>query len=1133
VLATLLMVFATVPYTGPALASHADDLNEAPEADIAVDGTCSDEGGVAHDGSGNVEVEDLNGDGEICIVLDGSGSEDPDADENQITCHPTANRDIQFYHWYKNGSSDGVSDTATENRTDDVGSTITWGLEVEDWCGARSDTAEIDVHYSKNDQPVPKFNVDVEEDFDGDGEGVLSFDAAGSEDDGTIQGYDWAVEDGEGQACAEGSGEAFDASCPAGDWSATLTVTDNANASKTVAVSSTDVEPIPENAAPTDPEISSTECADSEDEPACEGETPVTVEFKGGGTDKYVTHECSWVDADDAPTDCPPSKSSTPGTLECNWDFEDGATTSESCDGTVSHDYDGYDEFTVKLTVTDQVGDTSDKGATTSVEILPPAPNATIVTDGFDGSQETDYFVEGPSAEEDSWSFSGLAHVSAACMDKGELAMYGDQQAALQFNRKTVFEGYVPFVAEESLGPDGQGQYVDPAVMPLMIPQGPRCTYDDEHGDAQGKAILKIGPEKFETPAATWANATIAFDQWGELEGTEDVDLDTVGVEARSAQADDWETLGSWNSLPNETNAESRSFEVNRPELGNITDGLDVRFFFEADNDFNDNRGWFVDNLSVTGSDLCPTAQVSTPKFIDIDEGKTSKTVTLDGAASHDREGSIEAYQWESRDDDWTDEGLTADRDLERGEHNFTLEVTDEAGCTDAVDFSVIVNQFPTAVASVDDARKADHDGDEDVTFQLDGTNSSDPEDGDVDCVWTDSSGNEIGEECLTSHSLNPDDVSEETFTLTVSDTLDATSSTSLTVDVRENPQPTAATGDDRTVRDSDISGDVGVTLDGTDSEDVGEGEIVAYEWTNDTDAVVGDNATVDLSLESSAEMYNFTLKVTDNGDATGTDNVTITVEQNELPKMDPAHECDRMTCEFSANAEDDTGIQECTWQFPEGEKTGCGDDTPIEWTFPEPDDHNVTLSVTDDDGETNETTFTVETEGLFVDSFEDGALGAWSLQDTGDGTNLWRVGDDCETPNDDREGDYAAQFNLADDCNYDDGHVQGAIERTVDLTDRSESASANLTFHQFFGVEGCDTQTYDEMTVSVVAADGTAEELAVWNCQDAGSNGWELVDLSLDEYTGQERSLRFSFDSSDSYDNEETGWLIDRISVW
>ena len=107
-----------------------------------------------------------------------------------------------------------------------------------------------------------------------------------------------------------------------------------------------------------------------------------------------------------------------------------------------------------------------------------------------------------------------------------------------------------------------------------------------------------------------------------------------------------------------------------------------------------------------------------------------------------------------------------------------------------------------------------------------------------------------------------------------------ATETLGLSTATVQNQAPTADAGADQTVTDTDDNGSESVTLDGSGSTDPG-GSIVSYEWSEGGSQIAtGVNPSVDLAAGS----HTITLTVTDDGGATGTDTVDVTVNANSPP---------------------------------------------------------------------------------------------------------------------------------------------------------------------------------------------------------------------------------------------------------
>ena len=120
--------------------------------------------------------------------------------------------------------------------------------------------------------------------------------------------------------------------------------------------------------------------------------------------------------------------------------------------------------------------------------------------------------------------------------------------------------------------------------------------------------------------------------------------------------------------------------------------------------------------------------------------------------------------------------------------------------------------------------------------------------------------------------------VVDGTYTLTVTtiDTASQSSSDSISVLVDNvNDPPVADAGPDQTVYDSDGNGVESVTLDGSGSYDP-DGTITAWKWTEGY-TVLGETEVITYDFAVGTHTVNIT--VTDDGDLTGSDTVTVTIK--------------------------------------------------------------------------------------------------------------------------------------------------------------------------------------------------------------------------------------------------------------
>jgi len=269
-----------------------------------------------------------------------------------------------------------------------------------------------------------------------------------------------------------------------------------------------------------------------------------------------------------------------------------------------------------------------------------------------------------------------------------------------------------------------------------------------------------------------------------------------------------------------------------------------------------------------------PTANAGPDQTVSDADDSGAEPVTLDGGASSDPDGSIVSWVW-TEDGEEIATGASPTVALAVGTHAITLTVTDNDGAsaTDEVQITVIppAQQPPVANAGPDQSvTDVDESGDQAVT--LDGSASSDPDGSVVSWVWSEG-GEEIATGATPTVTLS---VGTHTITLTVTDDDGASATDQVVISVLapSNQPPVADAGPDQTVEDADGSGSESVLLDGTGSSDP-DGSIVSWVWTEGTTTLASGAERVVALTDG---VHEITLTVTDDGGASATDIVRITV---------------------------------------------------------------------------------------------------------------------------------------------------------------------------------------------------------------------------------------------------------------
>ncbi|MEM7134023.1 MAG: putative Ig domain-containing protein [Chloroflexota bacterium] len=199
--------------------------------------------------------------------------------------------------------------------------------------------------------------------------------------------------------------------------------------------------------------------------------------------------------------------------------------------------------------------------------------------------------------------------------------------------------------------------------------------------------------------------------------------------------------------------------------------------------------------------------------------------------------------------------------------------------------------------------------------------------------------------------------------TITVSDNNGGVDSVTVgwVVDEPANVAPVADAGLDQTILDIDNSGSELVTLDGSASAD-SDGSITTYEWGGINDVVIlsEPSPTIDLPIGS----YTIVLTVTDDDGATATDSVTITV--GVPPNSNPVLETvaaqsntvgDNVNLTVSATDDDGDTLTFSATGLPDGLTMSSAG--VIAGTVTTEGAFNVTVTVDDGNGGSDSASFT------------------------------------------------------------------------------------------------------------------------------------------------------------------------------
>jgi hypothetical protein len=306
-----------------------------------------------------------------------------------------------------------------------------------------------------------------------------------------------------------------------------------------------------------------------------------------------------------------------------------------------------------------------------------------------------------------------------------------------------------------------------------------------------------------------------------------------------------------------------------------------------------------TENGSVVASDdvniIVPATAVNIPPIAKAgaDQNITLPTnsVTINGSASSDPDGSIAGYLWTKISGPVqftlgnTTTASTIVSNLTAGVYSFQLKVTDNLGAIALDTIKVIVN-----AAAVNQPPVANAGADITLTLptnlvNLNGSASNDP-DGTISAyAWSQVSGPAQATIMTPSNPASAVGGLQQgvyVFSLKVTDNngLTATDNLTVTVNAVPNMPPVANAGTGKSITLPTNS----ITLDGSLSSDP-DGSIAGYVWAQisgpSTSAISGGNTSKPTASGLVAGLYTFQLTVTDNKGATGTSSVKITVSNS------------------------------------------------------------------------------------------------------------------------------------------------------------------------------------------------------------------------------------------------------------
>ena len=548
----------------------------------------------------------------------------------------------------------------------------------------------------------------------------VQFSSAGSSDpDGTISSYSWNFGDG---SPLETTADATHTYAVAGAYTATLTVKDNANLTKSASIQ---IDVIAVNAPPTATIVASPES----------GRVPLTVDFTGSGS----------VDPDGS-------------VASYAWDFGDGTT---STDADPQHTYTTVGAKAVSLTVTDDEGATDT--ATTTIAVDPNlSPTAAASADPTSGKL--------PLAVQ--FSSAGSADPD------GSIASYswtfGDGATSALADPAHVYTTAGLFIAELTVTDDNGSTDTTTVDVQVNANQAPVAVAGSNISG--GQAPLTV---VFSSAGSTDADGGITGYSWDFGDGnssasanptysysTEGTYTATLTVTDAEGATDSASVVIDVDPIPNVPPTVVAGAGLTSQRVGlpisfssagtEDTDGFITSYLW----DFGDGTsstatnpsktyvlaGTYTPTLTVTDNSGAVVTASTATITIDPNQAPTAAAagtptsgieplvVNFSSAGTGDADGSIVSHNWDFG--DGSPDATTANAShtyTTPGTYEATLTVTDDFGTTDTATVTTVVNLNQVPVAAIGAGPQA---GPRPLVVSFDGTSSVDPEAGPLTYAW-------------------------------------------------------------------------------------------------------------------------------------------------------------------------------------------------------------------------------------------------------------------------------------------------------------------------------------------------------------------------------------------------------------
>ncbi len=338
-------------------------------------------------------------------------------------------------------------------------------------------------------------------------------------------------------------------------------------------------------------------------------------------------------------------------------------------------------------------------------------------------------------------------------------------------------------------------------------------------------------------------------------------------------------------------------------------------------------------------------------------EGYLPLDVSFDASASSDADGSIASYHWDFGDGQSANGATASHTYTDLGSFTVLLTVTDDQGeratATLVIRTLEVPNEKPIALATADPVS-----GMVSLVVEFSGQGSTDSDGNIISYAWDFGDG-QSSDQMDASHTYSSAGRFLAILTVLDDDGASASDSIEIVVEEPDNSLPTAQIDADPINGTAPLL----VAFDGSASSD-SDGSIVSWDW-DFGDGMTGSGDTIEHTFATAGE-YTVILTVRDDKGASASTSVliTVTVPENSAPtaliQADPLEGYAPLAVNFdgSESADADGSIVAYLWNFGTGENASG---VEAQHSFTEAGDHTVSLTVTDDMGESTASTLTIK----------------------------------------------------------------------------------------------------------------------------------------------------------------------------